>query len=312
MSTTNFPTSLDDGSSLPNPTATSKTNSPSHSALHTTENDAIKALEAKVGTGSSTPSSGKVLRGTGSGTSAYGQVVFATDMAAFSSADLAGVISDETGTGSLVLASSPTLTTPKITTSINDTNGNEVIKTPATGSAVNEITVTNAATGSAPTISSTGGDTNIDLNLVTKGTGVLKVNGQKIGTISSSSNLASRSQTLTASGSGTIAYSTNNPAMTLTPGKYLLVATASAKAVISSQDSSFNAVIYNDTGSAVVDSNGTSSTGNSTTIYPSYSVHSIVTPSSNTTYSGRVSQTFGTGATYTFVNSTLIAIPLTA
>lgn len=61
------------------------------------------------------------------------------------------------------------LTTPKITTSINDSGGNEVIKTPATASAVNEITVTNAATTVAPSISATGGDSTINLNLRGKG-----------------------------------------------------------------------------------------------------------------------------------------------
>lgn len=61
------------------------------------------------------------------------------------------------------------LTTPKVTTSINDASGNEVIKTPATASAVNEITVTNSATGVAPSISATGGDSAIDLNLRGKG-----------------------------------------------------------------------------------------------------------------------------------------------
>ena len=39
---------------------------------------------------------------------------------------------------------------------INDSNGNEAIKFVTTGSAVNEITVTNAATGDAPTIAATG------------------------------------------------------------------------------------------------------------------------------------------------------------
>lgn len=65
--------------------------------------------------------------------------------------------------------SSIALTTPKITTSINDANGNEIIKTPATTSAVNEITVTNAATGNAVQISATGGDTDIELKLASKG-----------------------------------------------------------------------------------------------------------------------------------------------
>lgn len=64
-----------------------------------------------------------------------------------------------------------TLTSPKINTSINDTNGNEVIITPATASAVNEITVTNAATGNASQIAATGGDTNIHLFVNGKGTG---------------------------------------------------------------------------------------------------------------------------------------------
>ena len=69
----------------------------------------------------------------------------------------------------------PTLNSPTVGTLINDTNGNEVVKITATSSAVNEITLANAATGSGPTISSTGDDTNIDLNLSSKGTGAIKV-----------------------------------------------------------------------------------------------------------------------------------------
>lgn len=67
-----------------------------------------------------------------------------------------------------------TLTSAKINTALTDTNGNELIKVTATTSAVNEITVANAATGNGPTISATGGDTNIDLNLTPKGSGVAK------------------------------------------------------------------------------------------------------------------------------------------
>jgi len=66
-------------------------------------------------------------------------------------------------------------TRPQVVTSIDDTNGNEVIKTPATASAVNEITVTNAATGNAPAISATGGDTDINMTLTPKGTGYVKL-----------------------------------------------------------------------------------------------------------------------------------------
>ena len=67
------------------------------------------------------------------------------------------------------------MTSPKIITAINDTNANELIKFTATASAVNEITVANAATGNAPTISATGGDTNIDITLTPKGTGIVNL-----------------------------------------------------------------------------------------------------------------------------------------
>ena len=66
-----------------------------------------------------------------------------------------------------------TLTSPAIGTSILDTSGNELILLTATGSAVNEITLANAATGNGPTISASG-ETNVDLNLNPKGTGTLK------------------------------------------------------------------------------------------------------------------------------------------
>ncbi len=58
-----------------------------------------------------------------------------------------------------------------------DQNGNEVLKVQATSSAVNELTATNAAVGSAPTLSATGVDTNIDLNLSPKGSGVVSMTG---------------------------------------------------------------------------------------------------------------------------------------
>ena len=79
---------------------------------------------------------------------------------------------DVTLTGTETLTNK-TLTAPKIGTSILDTNGNELALLTATGSAVNEITLANAATGNGPIISSTG-ETNVDLNLNPKGTGVLK------------------------------------------------------------------------------------------------------------------------------------------
>lgn len=69
-----------------------------------------------------------------------------------------------------------TLTSPKIGTAILDTNGNEIIKTPATGSAVNEVTITNAVANGHPNISATGDNTNINLKLTPKGTGTININ----------------------------------------------------------------------------------------------------------------------------------------
>ena len=61
---------------------------------------------------------------------------------------------------------------------ILDENSNEQITFTTAASAVNEFTVANAATGNAPEISATGGDTNIDLNLTPKGVGRATFNGQ--------------------------------------------------------------------------------------------------------------------------------------
>jgi hypothetical protein len=76
-----------------------------------------------------------------------------------------------TGTDNNVLSTSPSITTPRVITSINDTNGNELIGVTATASAVNELTVANADTTNSPTISATGSDTNIGIRLAPKGTG---------------------------------------------------------------------------------------------------------------------------------------------
>lgn len=69
----------------------------------------------------------------------------------------------------------------RVKTSIQDENGNEVIKTPPTVSAVNEITVANAATGGSPIISATGGDTNVGLEIKGKGTGNIEISPQSTG-----------------------------------------------------------------------------------------------------------------------------------
>jgi hypothetical protein len=60
---------------------------------------------------------------------------------------------------------------------LEDDSNNEYIKFAKTATAVNEITVTNAAASGTPNISATGDDTNIDLNLTAKGLGRVSFNG---------------------------------------------------------------------------------------------------------------------------------------
>lgn len=113
---TDFPGAVDT-SKLTNPSASNNTNNPSHSGLHANANDAIKAVETKLGTGSSTPVSNTLLVGTGSGASTW---------QALTSAQLAAILSDETGSGAIVFGNTPTLITPKVDTINENTLNNGV------------------------------------------------------------------------------------------------------------------------------------------------------------------------------------------
>ena len=74
-------------------------------------------------------------------------------------------------TPNLGVATATSITANSFTGNITDTNNKELISFAATATAVNEVTVTNAAAGAGPTISATGDDTNININLAPKGTG---------------------------------------------------------------------------------------------------------------------------------------------
>jgi hypothetical protein len=91
-------------------------------------------------------------------------------------------------------------TTP-IITQINDTNVNEQIKFTTTASAVNEFTITNAATANAPEISATGSDTNIDLKITPKGSGKINLDGIKFPNADGSAG-----QFLKTDGSGSLSF----------------------------------------------------------------------------------------------------------
>ena len=80
-----------------------------------------------------------------------------------------------------VTLTNKTLTTPTLTSPIidviDDSNGNEEIIFTTTASAVNELTVANAATGNNPNVSASGSDDNVGINLTPKGTGAVTFNG---------------------------------------------------------------------------------------------------------------------------------------
>lgn len=59
---------------------------------------------------------------------------------------------------------------------IQDPNKNSILNTTYVASAVNQVTVGNAATGNAPLISAAGGDTNIELQIDSKGNKQIKLN----------------------------------------------------------------------------------------------------------------------------------------
>ena len=78
---------------------------------------------------------------------------------------------------------------------IQDDSNNEYIKFAKTASAINEISITNAAASAGPKISATGGDTNIDLDLEAKGTGAININA--------TADSASEARLFEATGNGT-------------------------------------------------------------------------------------------------------------
>jgi hypothetical protein len=67
------------------------------------------------------------------------------------------------------------LTSPRIITSLLDANGASMLAWSPVASAVNYLSIANATATNAPSLTATGSDTNINLNLITKGTGTLAI-----------------------------------------------------------------------------------------------------------------------------------------
>jgi hypothetical protein len=177
----NFPTSID---SLTNPLGTDQVAVVDHALQHSNANDAIEAIEAKVGANSSavTTSHDYKLQG-----------VTGSDKA-----------SSVTGTETLT---NKTLTAPKLANGgyIADANGNELIEGTTTASATNHIGTTNAATGNDPVIEAKGSDTDISLKIKGKGTGKVKIGSADL----QFPNVdGSGSQVMVTNGSGVLSWAT--------------------------------------------------------------------------------------------------------
>jgi len=99
----NYPTSLDTGVSLPIPSATDNTESPSLSGLNGNQNDALIALETKLGITASTPTAGMLLRSTTDGNSTW-------DLPYPASETFVGLTDTQTLTNKTIDASNNTIT----------------------------------------------------------------------------------------------------------------------------------------------------------------------------------------------------------
>lgn len=166
--------------------------------------DTFTITRAQAGTSGVSHTGGATVR----------HVLTGDDLTSFETTSLNAV----TLTGTQTL-SNKTLTAPKFASGgyIADANGNEEIKFATTSSAINEITVTNAAAGNDPSIAATGDDTNIDLNLVSKGAGVVQANGVPLGLARLGLNAQSgTTYTLAASDLNKIVTTSNGSAVTIT------------------------------------------------------------------------------------------------
>ena len=144
-------------------------------------------------------------------------VTFATDNKGYKLIYLDGVATNTGvyeavlgGTGDVTLTgtqtlTNKTLTSPAIGTSILDTGGNELFKLTATGSAVNELTYANAATGNNPTFTASGGDTNIGVSILPKGSGKITIDNLTFPAADGSAD-----QILTTNGSGQLSFVDNS------------------------------------------------------------------------------------------------------
>ena len=90
-----------------------------------------------------------------------------------------------------------TLTAPKFADAgfIADANGAELLVFQTTSSAENHFEITNAADAGGPTFAALGDDTNVDMLLTAKGSGVVKADGTEVVTLTGSQTLTNKTLT---------------------------------------------------------------------------------------------------------------------
>lgn len=88
-------------------------------------------------------------------------------------------LTGQTGSGLFVGSTSPVLTNPYIP-AIVDVNTNTILLFSSVASAVNYLTINNSATGSAAALSSSGADSNIGIDINTKGSGSVKISTEAV------------------------------------------------------------------------------------------------------------------------------------
>lgn len=191
---TNFPTSKDD---FINPQPTDSVAVISHADQHADANDAIEALQTKVGIDGDTnedsidfklsdilPTEKAVTSSHITTTSGVhgvtGDIVGTTDTQTLENKTLVDKTSTGTDDGTETLENK-TLVDPEIdgdillSGDIKDQSGNIKIKTPTVASAVNHVELKSSVTTEDAEINAQGTDTNIGLKIKAKGTGKIKV-----------------------------------------------------------------------------------------------------------------------------------------
>lgn len=163
------------------------------------------------------------------------------------------------GNGTVVITTNLDMSSKAIgaVTQINDSSGNELFIFSPTASAVNEITIKNNATTASPSISATGGDTNVNLLIQAKGTGAIQTGASLMPTTTATYNIGSTALRYGTVFSGSLNIN-NASAITLGAGSNVVLDTATGTKIGTATTQKIG--FYNATpvvqGTAIADSAG--------------------------------------------------------